>query len=152
MHEPVTISTLIIKPVKIKWVLQSPVNYRYWSYTRTLSINGDIEMFGPQESLSSPTDPLFRQLSQDCPIRGLTMQTQRLLLACNLQASKREWRKERRVWEDRDTGCQLWSESWMPTIKDMSTPMQIHLKTLFTVCVRRWFTLANLVYFIKEAK
>lgn len=47
-------------------------------------------MFGLQGSSSSPTDPLFRQLGQDCPIRGLTMQTQRLLLACNLQASKRE--------------------------------------------------------------
>lgn len=50
----------------------------------------EIEMFGLQGSSSSPTDPLFRQLSQDCPIRGLAMQTQRLLLACNLGASKRE--------------------------------------------------------------
>lgn len=47
-------------------------------------------MFGLQWSPSSPTDPLFRQFGQDCPIRGLTVQTQRLLLACNLQASKRE--------------------------------------------------------------
>ena len=61
------------------------------SYAWTFGINGEIEMFGLQGSPSSPTDPLFRRLSQDCPIRGLTMQTQRLLLACNLQASKREW-------------------------------------------------------------
>lgn len=60
------------------------------SYTRTIRINGVIKMFGLQGSPSSPTDPLFRQLSQKCPIRGLTMQTQRLLLVCNLQASKRE--------------------------------------------------------------
>lgn len=105
------------------------INTDCWSCTQTLSINGEIEMFGLQGSPPSPTDPLFRQLSQDCPIRGLTMQTQRLLLACNLRASKREWSWREK--EDRDTGCEQWSESWMPAIKDKSTQMQIDLKTLF---------------------
>lgn len=34
------------------------------------ALNGKIEMFGLQGSSSSPTDPLFTRLSQDCPIRG----------------------------------------------------------------------------------
>lgn len=56
----------------------------------TFGIIAVIEMFGFQGSPSSPTDPLFRQLSQKCPIRVLAVQTQRLLLARNLQALKTE--------------------------------------------------------------
>lgn len=65
-------------------------------------LNGKIEMFGLQGSSSSPTDPLFTRLSQDCPIRGLAMQTQRLLLVCNLSELEKKRMCQTAEWEDRE--------------------------------------------------
>lgn len=93
----------------------------------------EIEMFGLQGSSSSPTDPLFRQLSQDCPIRGLTTQTQRLLLACNLGASKRECGRR----ENEKTEIQGGSNGARVECRQLRTCPQTNANTLF-LCPFLW--------------